>query len=65
MVVLGQKLGGGHVDHSVGLGLCREPYFSRAVHMAYVDWRGKCTYRVYQVFPYRVYIDSNRHDSRI
>jgi hypothetical protein len=30
-----------------------------------MDQRKKCTCRVYQVFPYRVYIDSNRHDSRI
>jgi hypothetical protein len=32
---------------------------------AYVDWRGKRTWRVGQVFPCRVYIDSNRRDSRI
>jgi hypothetical protein len=32
---------------------------------AYVDWRGKCTCRVGRVFPCRVYIDSNRRNSRI
>jgi hypothetical protein len=32
---------------------------------AYVDWCGKRTCRVYRVFPYKVYIDSNRRDSRI
>jgi hypothetical protein len=36
-----------------------------SVRQAYVDWRGKRTYRVGQVFPCRVYIDSNRRDSRI
>jgi hypothetical protein len=36
-----------------------------SVCMAYVDWRGKHTCRVDRVFPCRVYIDSNRHDSRI
>jgi hypothetical protein len=36
-----------------------------SVHRAYVDWRGKHTYRVGRVFPYRVYIDSNHRDFRI
>jgi hypothetical protein len=36
-----------------------------SVRRAYVDWRGKRTCRVGQVFPYRVYINSNRRDSRI
>jgi hypothetical protein len=36
-----------------------------SVRWAYVDWRGKRTCRVGRVFPYRVYIDSNRRDSRI
>jgi hypothetical protein len=36
-----------------------------SVHRAYVDWHGKRTCRVGWVFPYRVYIDSNRRDSRI
>jgi hypothetical protein len=31
----------------------------------YVDWRGKRTCRVGQVFPCRVYIDLNHRDSRI
>jgi hypothetical protein len=35
------------------------------VRQAYIDWRGKCTYHVGRVFPYRVYIDSNHRDSRI
>jgi hypothetical protein len=38
---------------------------TRSIHRAYVDWRGKRTYRVDRVFPYRVYIDSNHHNSRI
>jgi hypothetical protein len=36
-----------------------------SIRRAYVDWRGKHTCCVDRVFPYRVYIDSNRHDSRI
>jgi hypothetical protein len=36
-----------------------------SVHVAYVDWRGKHTFYVDQVFSCRVYIDSNHHDSRI
>jgi hypothetical protein len=36
-----------------------------SVRRAYVDWRGKHTCRVGPVFPYKVYIDSNRHDTRI
>jgi hypothetical protein len=36
-----------------------------SVRWAYVDWRGKHTYHVGRVFPCRVYIDSNRRDSRI
>jgi hypothetical protein len=32
---------------------------------AYVNWRGKRTCRGGQVFPCRVYIDSNRRDSRL
>jgi hypothetical protein len=36
-----------------------------SIHWAYVDWCGKRTWHVDQVFPYRVYIDSNRRDSRI
>jgi hypothetical protein len=36
-----------------------------SVCRAYVDWRGKCTCRVGQGFPYRVYNDSNRRDTRI
>jgi hypothetical protein len=32
---------------------------------AYVDWHGKCKCRVYQIFPCRVYIDSNRRHSQI
>jgi hypothetical protein len=32
---------------------------------AYVDWRGKRKCHVYQVFPCRVYIDSNHRDSQI
>jgi hypothetical protein len=36
-----------------------------SVHQTYVDWYGKRTLRVGRVFPYRVYINSNRRDSRI
>jgi hypothetical protein len=36
-----------------------------SIRVRYVDWREKHTCRVYQVFPYRVYIDSNHRDSRI
>jgi hypothetical protein len=36
-----------------------------SVRWAYMDWRGKRTCRVGRVFPYRVYINSNRRDSRI
>jgi hypothetical protein len=36
-----------------------------SIHRMYVDWRGKRACRVGQVFPCRVYIDSNRRDSRI
>jgi hypothetical protein len=36
-----------------------------SVRWAYVDWCGKRTCRVGRVFPCRVYIDSNRRDSRI
>jgi hypothetical protein len=36
-----------------------------SVCRAYVDWHGKRTYRVGQVFPCRVYINSNRHDSQM
>jgi hypothetical protein len=36
-----------------------------SICVAYVDWRGKRTCRVDQVFLCRVYIDSNHRDSRI
>jgi hypothetical protein len=36
-----------------------------SVRWAYGDWRGKHTCRVGQVFPCRVYIDSNHRNSRI
>jgi hypothetical protein len=36
-----------------------------SVRRAYVDRCGKRTCRVSRVFPYKVYIDSNRRDSRI
>jgi hypothetical protein len=36
-----------------------------SVRRVYVDWHGKRTCRVGRVFPYRVYIDLNRCDSRI
>jgi hypothetical protein len=35
------------------------------VLVVYVDWHEKRTCRVYQIFPYRVYLDLNRRDSRI
>jgi hypothetical protein len=35
------------------------------IRQTYVDWHGRHTCRVGQVFPYRVYIDSNRCDSQI
>jgi hypothetical protein len=31
MVVLGEKLGGGPVDHSAGLGLCGSPFFESSM----------------------------------
>jgi hypothetical protein len=36
-----------------------------SIRGAYMNWRGNHMCCVYQVFPYRVYIDSNRSDSRI
>jgi hypothetical protein len=36
-----------------------------SIRRAYVDWHGKRTCRIDQVFPCRVYIDSNRCDSQI
>jgi hypothetical protein len=36
-----------------------------SVRGAYVNWRRKRMCRVDRVFPYRVYIDSNRRDARI
>jgi hypothetical protein len=36
-----------------------------SIRGAYMDWRGKRTCHVYRVFLYRMYIDSNLHDSRI
>jgi hypothetical protein len=36
-----------------------------SVRRAYVDWHGKRTYRVGQVFPCRLYIDLNHRDSQI
>jgi hypothetical protein len=36
-----------------------------SVRRAYVDWREKCMCYIDRVFPYRVYINSNRRDSRI
>jgi hypothetical protein len=38
---------------------------AESVRVAYVDWRRKRMCHVYQVFPYRMYIDLNRHESRI
>jgi hypothetical protein len=35
-----------------------------SVCQTYVDWRGKHTCPIGWVFPYRVYIDSNRRDSQ-
>jgi hypothetical protein len=88
MAVLGEKLGGGPVDHSAGLGVVPGALFlgSSRVHptvwwlekgchvwgaptgsirWAYVNWCGKRTCHVGQVFPCRVYIDSNCRDSWI
>jgi hypothetical protein len=36
-----------------------------SVRWAYVDWHGKHMCHVGWVFPCRVYIDSNHHDSKI
>jgi hypothetical protein len=36
-----------------------------SIRWAYMDWRGKRTCHVGRIFSCRVYIDSNRHDSRI
>jgi hypothetical protein len=38
---------------------------TKSVRPVCVDWSGKRTWRVDQVFPCIVYIDSNRRDSRI
>jgi hypothetical protein len=38
---------------------------AESVRRAYVDWCGKRTWRVGQIFPYRVYIDLNHRDSQI
>jgi hypothetical protein len=38
---------------------------AESVHRVYVDWHGKRTCRVGQVFSCRVYIDSNHRDSQI
>jgi hypothetical protein len=38
---------------------------ARSVRRTYVDWRGKCTCCVDQVFLCMVYIDLNRRDSQI
>jgi hypothetical protein len=50
-------------DFAKGLHIRGPP--AGSVHRAYVDWRGKRTCHVGRVSPYRVYIDSNRRDSRI
>jgi hypothetical protein len=75
MVGSGEKLDTDPWITQPGRGLCREPFFSGAVDLfksvsecakgCHVDWRGKHMCHVDQVFPYRVYIDSNRRDSRI
>jgi hypothetical protein len=36
-----------------------------SVRRVYMDWHGKHTCHLGRVFPCRVYIDSNRHDSPI
>jgi hypothetical protein len=36
-----------------------------SIRQAYMDWHGNHMCRVDRVFPYKVYIDSNRRDSRI
>jgi hypothetical protein len=38
---------------------------AKSVCQVCVDWSGKRTWRVGQVFPCRVYIDSNHRDSQI
>jgi hypothetical protein len=50
-------------DFAKGYHVCGLP--TESVHGVYVDWCEKLTCRVERVFPYRVYIDSNRRDSRI
>jgi hypothetical protein len=76
LVGSGEKLGTGpRIGQSACCGLCWEPFFSRAVTLSnsvndswkvatYWD-RPQKTCRVGQIFPYRVYIDSNHRDSRI
>jgi hypothetical protein len=36
-----------------------------SIRLAYVDYRGRCTCHVYQIFSCMVYIDSNHHNSHI
>jgi hypothetical protein len=50
-------------DFAKGCHVRRPPVGS--VRQAYMDWCGKCTCHVDQVFSCRVYIDSNHHASRI
>jgi hypothetical protein len=54
MVVLGEKLGGGPVDHSAGLGVVREPFFREQYGMSNavdglqkVSTYGDCPQKVY------------------
>jgi hypothetical protein len=75
MVGLREKLDTDPRITQPGWGLCLEPFFSGVVDLfksvgecakgCHVDWRGKRMCHVDQVFPYRVYIDSNRRDSQI
>jgi hypothetical protein len=60
----------GAVDLFKSVDDCAKGYHVRglptvSIRRAYVDWRAKRMCHIDRVFPYRVYIDSNRRDSRI
>jgi hypothetical protein len=75
MVGSGEKLGMNPRITQPGWGLCREPFFSEAVvcstllmtsqKVATCEPSMESVCRVGQVFPRRVYINSNHRDSQI
>jgi hypothetical protein len=54
-IIVDDSVKGCHVPGLLAGSVCR----------AYMDWRGKRMCHIDQVFPYRVYIDSNHRDSWI